>query len=500
MSQIAGIEKAEGGSINKCVEYCKWTVKKRIPIIEWLPKYQWKENFFFDFSAGLTITCLCVPQGLAFAMLANVDLIYGLNTCCFPAFIYALLGTATKSSFGSVAVTSMMIGQTTVRFEDNPQFSKEELVSSMTITTGIFYLMFFLIRLHVVKVIFKKPFVCGFLTALVFYIMIKSLKLVLGIENLKSHYGPLNLFRNAFNLASNIKRANVPTIIISIVVVAVFALNTVLFTPWLKKRTRFVLPIEMIVMAIAIVCSYIFEFSKMGVPLLGRVPTGLPKLTPPSIKAFKRTWLESFLIAAVNYATTVSNITVFNDNLDTEQEVLTMAVCNLVCGWFQCFIFGNSMMRTVVAYSLGVTSLMSAIVSSVLMFFTILIGGKIFSPLPKSILGSIMLTAATKLLIMRVKDVKHFRKSWEDVLIYLVTLLTTMIITIEIGLIVGLILSLRKILDSVTKNEQAAKQNTGPPVVPGANIPEIPPEASSDLLLLNFPTPPLITSQEKMVK
>lgn len=39
------------------------TTKKRIPIIDWLPKYNYKANLLPDFIGGITIAIMNVPQG-----------------------------------------------------------------------------------------------------------------------------------------------------------------------------------------------------------------------------------------------------------------------------------------------------------------------------------------------------------------------------------------------------------------------------------------------------
>jgi hypothetical protein len=36
---------------------------KVIPILDWLPKYKWKEDFFNDLMSGFTVAVMHVPQG-----------------------------------------------------------------------------------------------------------------------------------------------------------------------------------------------------------------------------------------------------------------------------------------------------------------------------------------------------------------------------------------------------------------------------------------------------
>lgn len=54
----------KGGQLSKFI-------RKRIPIVEWLPKYN-SEKFLNDMIAGVTVGLTVMPQGLAYATLAGL--------------------------------------------------------------------------------------------------------------------------------------------------------------------------------------------------------------------------------------------------------------------------------------------------------------------------------------------------------------------------------------------------------------------------------------------
>lgn len=68
-------------------------VKKRVPIVDWLPKYKPKKYLLPDAMAGLTVGIMNIPQGLAYALLATLNPIYGLYVSFFPIIVYTILGT-----------------------------------------------------------------------------------------------------------------------------------------------------------------------------------------------------------------------------------------------------------------------------------------------------------------------------------------------------------------------------------------------------------------------
>ncbi|CAJ0963163.1 unnamed protein product, partial [Mesorhabditis belari] len=79
-----------------------------LPILKWLPQYDWKHSFFGDLSGGLTMAVFCVPQGIALAGITGVDPVYGLYTAIFPSFLYIFFGTSKHNALGGFAVLSLM--------------------------------------------------------------------------------------------------------------------------------------------------------------------------------------------------------------------------------------------------------------------------------------------------------------------------------------------------------------------------------------------------------
>lgn len=78
-----------------------------IPILHWLPNYNWKSDLLNDIIAGCTILALQIPQGLAYGKLAGAEAINGLYVSLFPVIIYAIFGTSKHISIGTFAVISI---------------------------------------------------------------------------------------------------------------------------------------------------------------------------------------------------------------------------------------------------------------------------------------------------------------------------------------------------------------------------------------------------------
>lgn len=106
-----------------------------LPILQWLPRYNWKEDFICDLIAGVTVGIMVVPQGkgfrrtldclrnipklfrklihcffsgMAYASLANVPAVVGLYANFVAIFIYMFFGTSRHISVGKLTFISFM--------------------------------------------------------------------------------------------------------------------------------------------------------------------------------------------------------------------------------------------------------------------------------------------------------------------------------------------------------------------------------------------------------
>jgi hypothetical protein len=84
-----------------CTHSRAWrTLTSFLPIINWLPRYNFREDLIPDAIAGLTVGIMHIPQGMAYASLAGLDPVYGLYTSFWPSFFYMFFGTSRHVSIG----------------------------------------------------------------------------------------------------------------------------------------------------------------------------------------------------------------------------------------------------------------------------------------------------------------------------------------------------------------------------------------------------------------
>ena len=115
-------------------------IKKLLPIVDWLPGYS-KSDFYQDLPAGITVGIMLVPQGMAYALIAGLPLVYGLYASLVPQVIYALTGTSRHLAVGPVAMDSLLVaaGLTAIAMVGTDRYI--ELAIALALMVGFIQLL-----------------------------------------------------------------------------------------------------------------------------------------------------------------------------------------------------------------------------------------------------------------------------------------------------------------------------------------------------------------------
>ena len=78
-------------------------IKKKAPIITWLPNYT-ADFAISDVIAGVTVGLTVIPQGIAYATVANLPPQYGLYSAFMGCFMYCIFGSVKDITIGPTAI------------------------------------------------------------------------------------------------------------------------------------------------------------------------------------------------------------------------------------------------------------------------------------------------------------------------------------------------------------------------------------------------------------
>ena len=139
----------------------------------WLPK---------DLIAGLVLTALLVPQGMAYAELAGLPAITGLYTSILCLVGYALFGPSRILVLGPDSSLGPMIAATIlplVAAGGDPQRAVA-LASALALMTGAITVLTGVCRLGFVADLISKPTMIGYMNGLALTILVGQLPKLFG--------------------------------------------------------------------------------------------------------------------------------------------------------------------------------------------------------------------------------------------------------------------------------------------------------------------------------
>uniref|UniRef100_A0A087XBP3 Solute carrier family 26 member 3 n=1 Tax=Poecilia formosa TaxID=48698 RepID=A0A087XBP3_POEFO len=427
-----------------------------LPIIGWMKIYRIKEWLLSDIVSGVSTGLVAVLQGLAYCLLASLPPWYGLFAAFFPIIPYFFLGTSRHISVGPFPVLCLMIGSVVTRLipDEGPAanitgFSgltvdeqRVLVASSVTFLVGIMQLAMGILQVGFVVMYLSDTLVSGFTTAAAIHILVSQLKFVLGLQ-VPGISGPLSIIYTLEIIFKKITSSNVCDIVISLVIMVTVFLVKELNDRY-KSKLPVPIPIEVIMTVITCGVSYAFDFrTRYGIDVVGKIPLGYEPPVAPNLQVFQHTAMEAFPMAIVGFAVAFSVAKVYSIKhdytIDGNQELIAFGVSNNFGASFKAFAASTGLSWSAVQESTGgKTQQIAGLLSAVIVMIVTLAIGYLLEPLPKSVLGAVVIINL-KGMLMQFNEIPYlWRRDRPDCVVWMVTCGAAILLGLDLGLAVGL--------------------------------------------------------------
>ncbi|XP_005358422.1 prestin isoform X4 [Microtus ochrogaster] len=375
-----------------------------LPITKWLPAYKFKEYVLGDLVSGISTGVLQLPQGLAFAMLAAVPPVFGLYSSFYPVIMYCFFGTSRHISIGPFAVISLMIGGVAVRLvpddivipggvnATNGTEARDALrvkvAMSVTLLSGIIQFCLGVCRFGFVAIYLTEPLVRGFTTAAAVHVFTSMLKYLFGVKT-KRYSGIFSVVYSTVAVLQNVKNLNVCSLGVGLMVFGLL-LGGKEFNERFKEKLPAPIPLEFfaVVMGTGISAGFNLQES-YSVDVVGTLPLGLLPPANPDTSLFHLVYVDAIAIAIVGFSVTISMAkTLANKHgyqVDGNQELIALGICNSIGSLFQTFSISCSLSRSLVQEGTGGKTQLAGCLASLMILLVILATGFLFESLPQTI-------------------------------------------------------------------------------------------------------------------
>jgi high affinity sulfate transporter 1 len=367
-------------------------VLSRVPGLRVLSSYR-REWLAKDAVAGVVLTTLLVPQGMAYAELAGLPAITGLYTSIMCLLSYAVLGPSRILVLGPDSSLGPMIAATIVPLlasGGDPERAVA-LASILAIITAGIMILAATARLGFIADLLSKPTMIGYMNGLALTILVGQLPKLLGFSvDAEGVIAEFVAFVKGLAAGDGVP----PAAALGIAGVALI----LVLGRWLHA-----VPGVLVVVVLSIATTSVFDLADHGVDLVGVLPQGFPPLTIPEVRAADLGVLVAGAlgIALVSLADTISTASAFAARTGQEvrgnQEMLGIGAANLAAGLFQGFPVSTSGSRTAVAERAGARSQLTGVIGAILIVLMIVFVPGLFRNLPQPALAAVVITAALSL-------------------------------------------------------------------------------------------------------
>ncbi len=366
-------------------------------LLRWLPgltvlrRYEpaWLRH---DLAAGIVLTTMLVPVGIAYAEASGVPGITGLYATIIPLLAYALFGPSRILVLGPDSALAAVILAVVLPLSSGDPGRAIALAGAMAIVSGLVCIAAGLGRIGFITELLSKPIRYGYMNGIALTVLLSQTPKLLGFK--ASAEGPLRL------LWAIIQKVLEGSTNVTALAVGGGTLALILL---LKRRPR--IPGMLIAVVAATVVVALFDLAtRAGIAVLGPLPRGLPGPSLPLIGMSDLVPIVTggIAVALVSFADTSVLSRTYAARLkapvDPNQEMVGLGVANLAAGFFQGFPISSSSSRTPVAEAAGARTQLTGVVGAVAIALLLLLAPNLLQNLPQTALAAVVIASAIGLI------------------------------------------------------------------------------------------------------
>ncbi|KAM4066166.1 sulfate permease family protein [Hirsutella rhossiliensis] len=416
------------------------------PFVHWIGKYNWTW-FVGDFIAGTTVGAVVVPQGMAYAQLAQLPVEYGLYSSFMGVLIYWFFATSKDITIGPVAVMSQVTGNVVLKAQDVlPDVPGHVVASALAILTGAIILFFGLARLGWVVEFIPLPAICAFMTGSAINILSGQVPKLMGITGVNTRDPPYRVIIDSLR--------NLPTTkldaALGLTALAMLYLIRGVCSQMAKRQPhraktyffistlRTVFVILLYTAISAAVNVRIKNKPKFGI--IKEVPRGfqhaaVPEINTDIIKAFASELPAAVIVMLIEHISISKSFGRINNYvIDPSQELVAIGVTNLLGPFLGAYPATGSFSRTAIKSKAGVRTPFAGVITASVVLLALYALTAVFYYIPNAALAAVIIHAVGDVITPPSVIFQFWRVSPLEVPIFLAGVLVTVFNTIENGI------------------------------------------------------------------
>ncbi|THX11519.1 sulfate permease [Aureobasidium pullulans] len=439
------------------------------PFTRWIGRYnlQWLAG---DLVAGITIGAVVVPQGMAYAKLAELPVEYGLYSSFMGVLIYWFFATSKDITIGPVAVMSTIVGNVVLKAQkSNPELEAHVIASALGIICGAIVCFLGLARLGWIVDFISLTSISAFMTGSAINICVGQIPTMMGITGFSTRD---STYLVVIHILQHLGRSKLDAAMGLTALVFLYVLRfgfQYLGNKFPKHRKLLFFMSTLRTVFIILLYTMISWLVNRNIPrihkknslskfkLLGTVPRGfkhaaVPTITTDIIKVFASEIPASVIVLLIEHISIAKSFgRVNNYAIDPSQELVAIGVSNLLGPFLGGYPVTGSFSRTAIKSKAGVRTPFAGVITALIVLLAIYALPAVFFYIPNSVLSAVIIHAVGDLITPPNTVYQFWKISPIEVLIFFAGVLVTVFSSIENGIYTTICVSIALLLFRVVK-------------------------------------------------
>ncbi|KAI9845774.1 MAG: Sulfate permease 2 [Thelocarpon superellum] len=433
------------------------------PFTHWITRYnaRW---FAGDLVAGITVGAVVVPQGMAYAALAELKPQFGLYSSFMGLLIYWFFATSKDITIGPVAVMSTITGNVVLAAKkSNPDIPPDIIASALAIIAGSVILFIGLIRCGWIVEFISLAAISAFMTGSALNIAVGQVPTLMGITGFSTRdptylvviHTLQHLGRTKLDAAIGLTAL---TLLYSIRSACKYAARKF---PSRSKTFFFIATLRTVfVILLYTLVSWLVNRNHRTKPrftILGTVPRGfqdarVPVINKTIISAFASELPASIIVLLIEHIAIAKSFGRVNHYLiNPSQEMVAIGVTNVLGPFLGAYPSTGSFSRTAINSKAGVRTPLGGLISAIVVLLAIYALTAVFFYIPNAGLSAVIIHAVGDLITPPNTLYQFWQISPFEVIIFFAGVIVTVFSSIENGIYTTISVSAALLLYRVVK-------------------------------------------------
>lgn len=368
------------------------------PATHWLRAYE-PRWLAADLVAGITLAAYAIPVSLAYAGLAGLPPEVGIYGYLLGGLGYALFGSSRQLAVGPTSAISLMLGGTVAGMAAGDPARAHAIATLTALVVAALCVFAWLLRLSTITSFISETILLGFKAGAGLTIASTQLASFFGVAG-----GGHGFAGRLYTIATQLPQAHLATTAIGVAAVLLLLAGE----RWLPGR-----PVALAVVVLAVLAVVVGPLRDAGLALVGAVPSGLPHVELPQLRARDVEGIFPLALGCLllAYIEGVSAARTLADahlrTIDARQELLGLGGANLLVALGGGYPVAGGLSQSAVNDTAGARTPLALVFASATLALCLVYLTDLVAHLPRAVLAAVVLVAVAGLV-----DVRSLARLW----------------------------------------------------------------------------------------